>query len=316
MWKIVSANLLVVFLASAAFGQSAIPQNTWSNPLLPTDPVVPQIDLAVASESDSQSKSPTATLTGQPATPPGGTGQNNGTNPALPVTTFIVNNEFIRLRGGDSINTVYSRFKFPWFGGKGGVTLEIPYVYYDLSGSAPNLPHIGGLGDIAINTSYNFWTSEDKHWTVVGLFNTFLPTADNLLLARPLPEASLTALNLGTGKYVLAGGAAVVYAFAPNFIIAPTYLFEGSAWGNEDRPDIRRGKFRLFMMYAWQSGVYVLPEFQALTNYRNGATDFYLAPELGYSFKGTTLSVKPGFGIDAKRGEREWGLSLAAKINF
>jgi hypothetical protein len=63
-------------------------------------------------------------------------------------------------------------------------------------------------------------------------------------------------------------------------------------------------------------GVYLLPEFQALTNYRNGSTDFYLAPELGYTLKGTTLFVKPGFGMDAKVGEREWGLTFGAKINF
>lgn len=297
-------------------------------PVVPLGPTVPGVAGTPPITFPTPGTGAMETLTGEGAAPSGGggaggagaggggAGQNNGTNPAAPATTFIVNNEFIRLRGGDSINTVYSRFKYPWFGGKGGVSLEIPYVYYDLSGSAPNVPHIGGLGDIAINTSYNFWSSENKKWTVVGLFNTFLPTADNLLLTRPLPEASLTALNLGTGKYVFAGGAAVVYVFAPNFFVAPIYLFEASAWGNEDRPDIRRGKFRLFAMYAWQSGVYLLPEFQALTNYRNGATDFYLAPELGYSHKGTTVSVKPGFGLDPQRGEREWGLSLAVKINY
>ncbi len=287
--------------------------------LVPLVPPQPGATGAPASATLPQGGGAMGTLTGEGAAPSGGAGgggHNNGTNPAAPATTFAVQNEYFRLKGGDSINTVSARFKFPWLGGKGGVTLDIPFVYYDLSGSAPNVPHIGGLGDVSVNSSYNFWSSEDKRLTVVGLFNAYVPTADNLLLNRPLPEGSLAAFNLGTGKFVLAPGVAVVYAFAPNFFVAPVYLFEGSAWGNAARPDIRRGKFRLFAMYAWESGVYLLPEFQALTNYRNGGTDFYLAPELGYSFKGTTLQVKPGFGLGAKPGEREWGLSFGAKINF
>jgi len=321
-----------VLTASTVFGQSGVPL------LGQTDPrVVPfeRTPFESATIPDPQSRfhwaagadpaaslqgdSPMATLTGEPNPPPGGAaagGQNNGTNPAAPATSFSASNEFYRLRGGDSINTVYTRFKYPWFGGKGAVTLEIPYVYYDLSGSAPSVPHIGGLGDIAINTSYNLWQSESKKLTVVGLLNSFIPTADNLLLGRPLPEGSLAAFNLGTGKYVLAPGVAFVYAFAPNFFVAPLYLFEASAFGNEDRPDIRRGKFKLFAMYAWESGAYLLPEFQALTNYLNGSTDFYLAPEFGYTLKGTTVFVKPGFGIGVKTGEREWGLVIGAKINF
>jgi hypothetical protein len=333
MFRSTSLLFLCLFSAAPVLGQSLLPQVEQPNArivplgisaLEATMPQDPLSRLGVSSRLDSalqvQASEPAAMLSAEQVAPAGGGGggggENNGTNPAAPVTSFSAQNEYFALKGGDSINTVYTRFKYPWFGGKGGVTLEIPYVYYDLSGSAPTLPHVGGLGDVAINTSYNLWQSESKKITVVGLFNTFIPTADNLLVSRPLPVGSLAAFNLGTGKYVLAPGAALVYAFAPNFFIAPLYLFECSAFGNEEQPDIRRGKFRLFAMYAWKSGVYLLPEFQALTNYQNGSTDFYLAPELGYTTKGTTLLIKPGFGLDAKPGEREWGISFGAKINF
>jgi hypothetical protein len=331
MFRSASLLLLCLFSAAPLLGQSLLPQVEQPNarivplgisPLETTIPQDPLSRLGTSSGLDSalqvQASEPAAMLSAEQGAPAGGGGGggNNGTNPAVPVSSFSAQNEYFALKGGDSINTVYTRFKYPWFGGKGGVTLEIPYVYYDLSGSSPTLPHVGGLGDVAINTTYNLWQSESKKIIVVGLFNTFIPTADNLLVSRPLPVGSVAAFNLGTGKYVLAPGLAFVYAFAPNFFVAPTYLFEASVAGNQFSPDIRRGKFRLFAMYAWKSGVYLLPEFQALTNYRNGSTDFYVAPELGYITKGTTVFIKPGFGLDAMPGEREWGISFGARINF
>lgn len=261
-----------------------------------------------------------STLTGQPAAHEGGEGGGasggNGTNPAENVTTFIVSNEFYQLNGGNQINTTYTRFKFPVYDGRGSLLLEIPYVYYNLRSTFPNAPEIGGLGDVKIQGSFNTWTSESKKFTVINFVEAFLPTADNTLVNRPLNPGTLAAFNLGTGKYVLGAGMGVVYAISPTTIIAPLYFFEGSAFGNRDRAVIRRGKFRLFAMKAWKNGVYVLPEFQALTNYLNGGTDFYMAPELGLSRKGTTAYVKPGFGIDDGPGERQWGLEFGFRVQF
>ena len=42
-------------------------------------------------------------------------------------------------------------------------------------------------------------------------------------------------------QYVIGPGVGVVYAFAPNFIIAPLYFYEASIFGDPDRQDIRRG---------------------------------------------------------------------------
>jgi hypothetical protein len=246
----------------------------------------------------------------------GGGQQDNGTNPAQNTTTFIATNEYYTLDDGNRINTTYTRFKFPIYGRRGSVLLEVPYVYYNLKATAPGLPQVGGLGDVKVQGSFNTWTSADKKLTVINFLEVFLPTADNALVARTPLGNALTAFNLGTGKYVFGPGLGLVYAFAPNFIVAPLYFYEASAFGNSDRPDIRRGKVRLFLMYAWESGVYVLPEFQALTNYRTGNNDFYVAPEVGYSHQRTTLYVKPGFGIDPDPGDRQWGLELGARVQF
>lgn len=79
---------------------------------------------------------------------------------------------------------------------------------------------------------------------------------------------------------------------------------------------IRRGKWRVFMMYAWESGAYVLPEFQVLTNYLTGNNDVYVAPELGYSHQGTTMYVKPGVGINPDQNDRDWGLEFGFRVQF
>ena len=242
--------------------------------------------------------------------------QDNGTNPAQNTTTFILSNEYYTLDGGNRINTSYVRFKFPIYGQRGSVLFETPFVYYNFEATNPDLPQIGGLGDVKVQGSFNTWTSENKKLTFINFLEMYLPTADNALVARSLMGNELTAFNLGTGKYVIGPGVGLVYAFQPNFIIAPLYFYEASIFGNEDRPDIRRGKWRIFMMYAWESGAYVLPEFQVLTNYLTGNNDIYVAPEIGYSHKRTILYVKPGIGIAPDQNDREWGLEFGARIQF
>lgn len=249
----------------------------------------------------------------------GGAGgeQDNGTNPAQNTTTFIFENQYYTLDGGNRINTSYARLKFPVYGGRGSVLFETPFVYYNLKASAPALPQVGGLGDIKIQGSYNTWSSADKRLTVMNFLELYLPTADNAVLARQTDLGNaITAFNLGTGKYVVGPGLGAVYAFAPNFIVAPLYFYEASVFGSEGRADIRRGKWRLFAMYAWESGFYTLPELQLLTNYRTGNNDIYFAPEVGYSRKGTTLFLKPGIGIAPDVNDRQWGLDFGARVQF
>ena len=86
--------------------------------------------------------------------------------------------------------------------------------------------------------------------------------------------------------------------------------------GDDARPEVRRGKWRIFGMYAWKSGLYVLPEFQVLTNYLSGNNDTYVAPEVGYSAKETTLYLKPGIGINPDLNDRQWGIEFGARVQF
>lgn len=264
---------------------------------------------------------------GGPAPAPGGGadaggadagGDDNGTNPAQNATTFIASNEYYTLSGGNRINTTYARFKYPWFEKRGALLLEIPFVYYNFQATLPGLPQIGGLGDIRIQGSYNTWTSENKQLTLINFFEVFLPTADNAIVARSTLGTGndLTAFNLGTGKYVFGPGLGLVYAIRPNFIFAPLYFYEASVFGNPNRPDIRRGKWRVFAMYAWESGVYTLPELQILTNYLTGNNDIYFAPEFGYSRKGTTAYLKPGVGIAPDTSDRQWGAEFGFRVMY
>lgn len=243
-------------------------------------------------------------------------GGGNGTNPAQNITTFIVSNEFYGLNGGNQINTTYTRLKFPVYEKRGAFLLEVPYVFYDFTDQFPASPQLGGLGDIKIQFSYNTFVSCNKKFTMLNIFEAFIPSADTALLATAPGQNELTAFNLGTGKYVMGTGIGFVYAPQPNFIIAPLYLYEASVAGDDARPEIRRGKWRIFAMYAFENGAYLLPEFQVLTNYLSGNNDIYIAPEVGYSSKGTTLYVKPGFGIDPDINDREWGFEVGARIAF
>ncbi len=242
--------------------------------------------------------------------------QDNGTNPAQNTTTFIASNEFYGLRGGNQINTSYARFKFPVYDKRGAFLLEVPYTFYDFTSQFPASPQVGGLGDVKFQFSYNTFVSSNQKFTVINFLEMYVPSADTVVLGATPGGNELTAFNLGTGKYVLGPGVGFVYAPQPNFIIAPLYFYEASVAGDDARREIRRGKWRVFAMYAWQSGWYTLPELQILTDYLSGNNDIYVAPEVGYSAKGTTLYVKPGFGIAPDMNDRAWGMEFGARIQF
>ncbi|WP_145248391.1 hypothetical protein [Aeoliella mucimassa] len=242
--------------------------------------------------------------------------QDNGTNPAQNITTCIVSNEYYELDGGNQINTSYARLKFPIYDKRGSLLVEVPFTYYDFTAQFPESPEVGGIGDVKFQVSYNTWTSCDKKLTMINFLEFYVPSADTVAVGVPPGGNELTAFNVGTGKYVLGPGMGFVYMAQPNFIIAPLYFYETSIAGDGDRPMIRRGKWRIFAMYAWQSGAYILPEFQIVTNYKTGNNDTYIAPEFGYSSKGTTLYCKPGAGLSPDQNDRQWGFELGMRVQF
>lgn len=244
--------MLLLGIASPAFAQSLRPSSPPDSggvglPVSSRPKASTSASFLVAQEEGEGSGS--QSTMGQPDGSGGGSAsENNGTNPAQNATTFIVSNEYYTLRGGNRINVTYARFKYPWCEKQGALVFEVPYVYYNLQATFPNLPQIGGLGDVRIQGSYNTWTSDDKRLTLINFLEIFLPSADNAIVTRGPGGNELTAFNLGTGKYVLGPGVGFVYAIQPNFIFAPLYFYEASAFGSSNRPDIRRGKWRVFAM--------------------------------------------------------------------
>jgi hypothetical protein len=62
----------------------------------------------------------------------------------------------------------------------------------------------------------------------------------------------------------------------------------------------------------------MLPEFNMVIDYRNGGNiDAYIAPEIGYVYKGTTLYAKPGFGITPDGPtDRNVGVEFGFRLAF
>jgi hypothetical protein len=58
------------------------------------------------------------------------------------------------------------------------------------------------------------------------------------------------------------------------------------------------------------------PSFKCWTNYDSGNNDTYFAPEVGYSAKGTTFYVKPGFAFEPNLNDRQGGIEFGAPVQF
>jgi len=54
-------------------------------------------------------------------------------------------------------------------------------------------------------------------------------------------------------------------------------------------------------------GIYLLPEFQPVYDFENDEFSFWAGPEFGKILSaGNVVYVKPGWGVDAEAGEREF----------
>jgi hypothetical protein len=301
---------LVALLAGTATAQTA--------EIMPLDPpALPEADvqqLNVQGPSEvllTQGTSVSANSGGSA----GGEQAGNGTNPAENARRFVLRNEYLELGSGLVVNSTIARLNLPAFGKKGGIGFELPFNYYDPT--QPNIGQFGGIGDIKMNASYNFWTSDSKKLTLFGGADFWAPTADSVTITRNPTNNQLSVQDIGTGKYRAAPYAGFVYAFSATRIFAPLYQHEFSFAGDSSRQTIHRGVVRVFFMNAWESGIYVLPEAQMIIDYTNiNRLDVFLAPEVGYSWKGTTLFGKPGFGINPGENNRYVGINFGLRQDF
>jgi hypothetical protein len=244
-----------------------------------------------------------------------GGGDNNGTNPADTAQTFVIRNEYLELGNGTVLNTLAARVNLPILGGKAKLGVEVPFNYIDAR--VPAVGPIGGLGDLKLGLSAPLWQSESKQLTFVSGADFWLPTADSIFFTRNTVTNTITFQDIGAGKFRAGPFVALVYAFDPTFFVAPLYQHEFSFAGDGNRGTIHRGVVKLFMSKAFASGLYILPEAQILVDYQNGNDlDVFLAPEIGYSRKGTTIFLKPGFGINADANNRQVGVTFGLRTSF
>lgn len=241
-----------------------------------------------------------------------GVGGENGTNPAVHLRRIVVNEKYTELKHVGTLNTVVFQYQDALWGGQGGFLFEAPYSVFD---PAWNDDPVGGFGDLRFQFNYNIYTEPDQQGVLVAYLDMYVPSADDQLLSSLTGSDDLTALDIGTRRFVLGPGIWAVISRWQNFIIADTLSYEFDVAG-ERREPVSRTRFRLFLMYQWENGLYVMPEVQQLTNFRHHDSDTYLSPEIGYTHNGTTLFVRAESGHDSDGIERQWAIEGGIRWNF
>jgi hypothetical protein len=264
--------------------------------------------------------------------------QDNGTDPSVFAKRMVVYNDFNHLRNGIDVNVNYFDLYFPGLKDAKEVErfllkVEMPFVNAQNNlgrllppaeaSEAP--PAVSGVGDILFRFFILPWYNESRDFKILTGVDLYIPSAQGELLFSPLTNG-FSELQLGTGKYRLAPLLGFVRAVKPNFLIAPIYFQDVSVAGDPSRPNINIGKFRFFVMYAWPSGWYVLPELQIVTNYHaipntiiDRFTEVFLRPEVGKVLNkdGTTVYVEPGFGLrNSSPVNRKWGIEAGLRMRY
>jgi hypothetical protein len=137
-----------------------------------------------------------------------------------------------------------------------------------------------------------------------------VPTNDDTLLS-----SNLTDLDAGMGRFTLGPGVGIIWAPVSNFFFGETFLFRFDIDGNAHQ-DIQQLQARWFMMYAWQNGLYVMPEFHLLSDFFYEHRDYAFGSEFGYTANNTTFFVSPNTGRDASLISRDWGIAFGFRYNY
>ena len=67
----------------------------------------------------------------------------------------------------------------------------------------------------------------------------------------------------------------------------------------------------------WLSGLYLLPEMQPIYDFENDEFSYWIGPEFGKIFyEGRLLYLKPGFGIDQERTDRNFTFEVGMRWFF
>jgi hypothetical protein len=226
----------------------------------------------------------------------------SGTNPAVLTRTLSISNEYRFLPDDNYYNQTLIRYTEPFWDGKASVRLTLPIEATDLAGDDEF-----GIGDIAAKFSWIPYVS--RHQAFILSTEIYAPTASEDVL--------------GTGKWVAAPGVTWAYFASPEVIIAPAYIHNFSFAGEDDRADVNRGDFDLYVVYRphgkrW----WITSDTTVSYDFETDSTPVSWELNFGRNLKkfenGAALNgyIRPGVGIGSDRPydfNIEVGLTL---VNF
>jgi len=154
-----------------------------------------------------------------------------GTNPAVLSRTLSFSDEYRFLPDDNYYNVVNLRYTEPFLDGRAAVRLTMPFNSTDLAGDKD-----ADFGDVSARLS---WIP-------------FVSPRQALVLSAEIYAPSAREDTLGTGKWVVAPGVTWAYFASREVIIAPAYIHSFSFAGDEDRADVNRGDFDLYVVYRPQ----------------------------------------------------------------
>ncbi len=107
---------------------------------------------------------------------------------------------------------------------------------------------------------------------------------------------------------------------APGAFFALMHFYGFDAWSDKRREnvDVYIGRY-FFMLPIHPSGIYMLPEVQAIYDFEADHFSAWIGPEVGKMLApGRIFYVKPGFGIDPDKneGDREWTFETGFRYFF
>jgi hypothetical protein len=156
------------------------------------------------------------------------TSDSSGTNPAVLRRTASISNEYQFLTTDAYNDVTLLRYTEPLGDGSLAVRFTVPVIARDIPGGDDV-----GLGDIS--AKFTWVPHFDKRQAFILSGELFAPTAGETYF--------------GSGKFVFAPGIVWANFISPSLIIAPAYVHNISIAGDDDRDDINRGDFDLYVVY-------------------------------------------------------------------
>jgi hypothetical protein len=225
---------------------------------------------------------------------------SSGTNPAILSRQLSKSNEYRFLADDYFFNVTNFRYTEPFADGKASIRLTIPVNATDLAAGDTEI----GLGDIAAKLSWVPYMSRSQAF----------------ILSSELYAPTATEDILGTGKWVIAPGITWANFVSREVIIAPALIHNISFAGDDDRPDVNRTDFDLYVVYkphgkAWwiTSDATVSHDFEGKTTPISWELTFgrsLMQLEGGGALNGY---IRPGIGIGH---DRPYNFNIEVGINL